>query len=163
MKSMLKILTRYVASAVGVTLILLVLNLAVLLVWGFQASRTAINEYHFSEIADSLTRQNGVYTLSEAGKKAIDLRYPWALLLDDSGSVIWSLNRPADVPLHYSIADVASFTHWYLNDYPVYVWRHPDGLLVLGRPKGQPLEKRNRSAGRDDAERTGLDHRRFDY
>ena len=58
------------------------------------------------------------------------------MLLSDDGNVSWSENLPSDVPLKYSVSDVAGFTRWYLNGYPVYVWRHPDGLFVLGNKKG---------------------------
>lgn len=60
----------------------------------------------------------------------------WAMLLDESGRVIWSLRKPSDVPEQYTLTDVASFTRWYLNDYPVQCWVREDGLLVVGAPKG---------------------------
>lgn len=59
----------------------------------------------------------------------------WCILIDENGEVIWSHNRPDDIPDHYSINDVAKMTHWYLNDYPVYVRTEDYGLLVLGIPK----------------------------
>lgn len=48
----------------------------------------------------------------------------------------WGLDVPEDVPSSYTIADVASFTRWYLEDYPVSCWQHDDGLVVVGSPKG---------------------------
>ncbi len=60
----------------------------------------------------------------------------WAILIDEDGQVIWSLRRPADVPEQYSLTDVASFTRWYLSDYPVQCRIRDDGLLVVGAPKG---------------------------
>jgi signal transduction histidine kinase len=136
MKSMMKILLRYVASAAGVALILMVLNLTVLAVWIIYSGRVMGTEHHISEIANSLSKKNGGYELSQAGRKAMDERYQWAMLLDDNGAVIWSKSLPGDVPLKFTVPEVASFTRWYLNDYPVYTWRHRDGLLVLGSPKG---------------------------
>lgn len=59
----------------------------------------------------------------------------WMMLLNDEGRVIWSYQKPDDVPEQYNISDVASFTRWYLNDYPVYCWVREDGLLVRGAPK----------------------------
>lgn len=135
MKSMIKILLRYVASAAAVALILLILNLAVLIAWTVQASGMKTTEYHISEITDSLTKQTDSFVLSETGKEAILERYQWAMLLNDNGTVIWSENLPEDLPRSYTVSDVASFTRWYLRDYPVHVWRHPEGLLVLGSAK----------------------------
>ena len=60
----------------------------------------------------------------------------WAILIGEDGRVIWSLRKPADVPERYSLTDVASFTRWYLNDYPVQCRIRDDGLLVVGAPKG---------------------------
>ena len=60
----------------------------------------------------------------------------WAILISEDGQVIWSFRRPADVPEQYSITDVASFTRWYLRDYPVQCRIRDDGLLVVGSPKG---------------------------
>lgn len=60
----------------------------------------------------------------------------WAMLLDESGRVVWSLRKPADVPETYTLTDVASFTRWYLRDYPVQCRVRDDGLLVVGAPKG---------------------------
>ncbi len=135
MKSMIKVLTRYVLSASGIALILLVLNLILLIAWLVQASETSVTGYRISEVAESLTRTNGVYQLSAAGQEALDQRYSWAMLLDANGRLVWSENLPEDVPHQYTVADVAAFTRWYLKDYPVYVWRYEDGLLVLGNPK----------------------------
>lgn len=136
MKSMMKILTRYVLSATGVTLILLVINFAALAAWTVQAGKIAQKDYSVSQLADSLTKSDSVYTLSESLKNKIKKQNQWAMLLSDDGNVIWSENLPSDVPLKYSVSDVAGFTRWYLNGYPVYVWRHPDGLFVLGSKKG---------------------------
>lgn len=59
----------------------------------------------------------------------------WCILIDEGGDVIWSKHMPGDIPAHYSINDVARMTRWFLNDYPVYVYTRPEGLLVLGLPK----------------------------
>lgn len=136
MKSMMKILTRYVLSAAGITLLLLVLNFILLAVWTIQEGKNAQEEYHVGEIAAGLSEENGVFVFSDEAKKAVAAEYQWAMLLDDNGTVIWSENLPSDVPLSYTVADVAAFSGWYLSDYPVYVWRHENGLFVLGAAKG---------------------------
>lgn len=136
MKGMTKILSRYVLSAAGVALILLVVNLAALVAWTAQSDKKVQKDYDIAQIADSLVRSGGGYTFSEAAKRKIEKSHQWAMLIDNSsGMVIWSLNQPSEVPQSYTISDVASFTRWYLNGYPVTVWKHPDGLLVLGGEK----------------------------
>ena len=86
-----------------------------------------------SQVSSSLARDDGGYAFT-----GTDLLPDgnWALLLDQSGQVIWSFQKPADVPDHYTLTEVASFTRWYLEDYPVQCWVREDGLLVVGSPKG---------------------------
>ena len=68
----------------------------------------------------------------------------WCILLNDKGDIVWSLHRPADVPAHYSLNDIARLTRWFLADYPVYVRTEDYGLFILGLPKDSlgkyPLE-----------------------
>lgn len=135
MKSAMKILTRYVLSAAGVALVLLVVNFAAFVAWAVLSGKVAQKDYHISQLADGLTESNGIYTLSESARDTIKQRYQWAMLLNENGSVIWSENLPDDLPLVYSVSDVAGFTRWYLKGYPVNVWQHSDGLLVLGNAK----------------------------
>ena len=70
----------------------------------------------------------------------------WLMLIDGGGDVVWSCALPGDVPRHYTLSDVAAFSRWYLGDYPVRTLIRPDGLLVMGAPKGS-LWKYNISAG----------------
>ena len=41
------------------------------------------------------------------------------LLLDADGNVVWQWNKPDELPTHYTLGQVASFSRWYLMDYPV--------------------------------------------
>lgn len=86
-----------------------------------------------SELSASLTREADGYVFFGESLLGEDR---WAMLLDRNGKVIWSLRRPDDVPETYSITDAASFTRWYLNDYPMQCHVRDDGLLVVGSPKG---------------------------
>ena len=86
---------------------------------------------HFSVTAD----ENGnpiSFTLTDEG--ILPENY-WCILLDENGDTIWSMHKPADIPDHYSINDIARFTRWFLEDYPVYVRTEDYGLFILGIPK----------------------------
>ena len=136
MKSLVKIISRYMLSAVGIALTLLIVNLTVIVAWYIQLAILEPKDYRVSQVADGLTEtSDGVYTLSETSGAMIDDGYQWAMQLDADGNVVWSKSLPDDVPLQYSVADVASFSRWYLNDYPVYVWHHLGGLFVVGGAK----------------------------
>lgn len=59
----------------------------------------------------------------------------WAMLLNEDGDVVWQQNLPENLPRSYTSAEVASFSRWYLEDYPVKVWTRADGnLMVVGFP-----------------------------
>ena len=85
------------------------------------------------EISDTLTWDGTAYQFT--GAKLLE-EERWAMLLDEDGQVVWSFRKPADLPEQYSLTDVASFTRWYLSDYPVQCRIRDDGLLVVGAPKG---------------------------
>ena len=59
----------------------------------------------------------------------------WCILLDENGNIVWSLNKPADIPDHYSLNDIARISKWFLSDYPVYMRTEDYGLFILGIPK----------------------------
>lgn len=136
MKSMMKILSRYVLSAAGIALILLVVNFGALVVLIIQSGQDVEKGFSISQLSESLIYENGAYNLSEISRNAIKKQYQWAMLIDNDGNVVWSMDLPDEVPQKYSVSDVAGFTRWYLNDYPVTVWRRTDGLFVLGNEKG---------------------------
>lgn len=61
----------------------------------------------------------------------------WAMLLEEDGDVVWQQDLPENLPRSYTSAEVASFSRWYLEDYPVKIWTRADGLLmVVGYPPG---------------------------
>lgn len=60
----------------------------------------------------------------------------WAILINQEGQMVWSFRKPEDVPEQYTVSEVASFTRWYLGDYPVQCRVREDGVLVVGSPKG---------------------------
>lgn len=86
-----------------------------------------------SRVSQALTRDGTEYAFT--GEELLGEDH-WAMLLGENGHVIWSFRRPADLPEQYTLTDVASFTRWYLNDYPVQCRIRDDGLLVIGSPKG---------------------------
>lgn len=86
-----------------------------------------------SELSEALVWNGSAYVLSN--EKLLE-NSCWAMLLNQQGQVVWSVGKPEDVPDAYTVSDVARFTRWYLNDYPVQCRVRPDGLLVVGSPKG---------------------------
>ena len=86
-----------------------------------------------SAISETLTPTGAGYAFTGEALLEEDR---WAMLLDREGRVVWSFRKPEELPGQYTVADVAAFTRWYLEDYPVQCWVREDGLLVVGSPKG---------------------------
>ena len=84
-------------------------------------------------VSAALTWDGTAYTFTGEGLLKADR---WGMLLDQEGRVVWSFRKPEEIPEQYTLTDVAAFTRWYLNGYPVQSWVREDGLLVVGSPKG---------------------------
>ena len=117
-------------------LLILVISAAGLLALVYRSSQ--INQFwNFSLVraSEALTRTAEGYAFTGQdlleGKEGL-----WLMLLDDQGQVVWQWHKPAELPDHYDLKDVASFTRWYLDDYPVQTLVRGDGLLVAGSSKG---------------------------
>ena len=135
MKSLRKIITRSILLTAAIALLLVTINLSFLTSFMMKYSSNHPLKYAISDISDGLLNSDGTYELNSSATILMNKQFVWAMLIDREGQVIWNKNLPEYVPLQYTLADVASFSRWYLNDYPVSVWEHPDGLLVLGEPK----------------------------
>ena len=141
MKSLFRIIRRYSLSAIGIVFILLFCNFSILLYNLYQS----VEDDHFTsrdgriimeEIGQQLKSDGGVYHLSEKGKEILeDTPYAWAMALDEKGGVVWEWKVPDQIPKQYSLFQVASFSRWYLKDYPVRVWHVKDLLLVFAYDK----------------------------
>ena len=137
MKGIKKIICRNVLSAGGIAIIILLTNIIMMISFiSLNSSDRNMHEY-IVEIGESFfyDDDNNELNITDEGKNHIDDYFKWAMLLDDDGNVIWSRSLPEDIPLNYTASDVASFSRWYLNDYPVNVWKSENGLLVLGSEK----------------------------
>ncbi|MEK3826598.1 MULTISPECIES: sensor histidine kinase [Paenibacillus] len=137
MDGLVRILRRFVGSTILVSVVLLLFNLVLL-------GSLIFKEIHegpspsavVKQVAGSLSKsEQGEYTLQSKGMEILAEHQAWAMLLNQEGGVQWSERLPAEIPLTYSVTDVAKFSRYYLKEYPVYVWEREDGLLVLGYPK----------------------------
>ena len=133
-KTSLKIFICFTLTAAIIATILLVINIiGIACIIGSDASNLYENspKKTLSLVDENLTQTDSGFVLYE---DVVPDEF-WCILIDENGDVIWSENMPEDIPNHYSINDVARMTHWFLNDYPVYVRTKDYGLIVLGIPK----------------------------
>ncbi len=73
--------------------------------------------------------------LSVKARNKLESNHILAIFLNVSGETMWSVNAPENIPVDYTVQDVAIFSRGYLENYPVFVWNTDSGLLVLGYPK----------------------------
>lgn len=116
-------------------LLIVVIGLAGLL--GFTAMaffQDHEDDTSMQDINAALVQWDGTYAFRTP--ELLTDNHRWVMLIGDDGTIAWSQDLPKDVPTHYELADVASFTRWYLADYPVTTHIRDDGILVVGAPKG---------------------------
>lgn len=140
MKDLLKIYRRYILTAASISILILAFNFLLLFFFLLNQFGYKTGEDYMNSRADLLSDQltanaDGQYILSETAQKQIDDYLAFAMLIDQEGQVVWSQNLPDDIPRSYSLTQVASFTRWYLYDYPVKVHTRPDGLFVAATPR----------------------------
>jgi len=64
----------------------------------------------------------------------------FAFRIDAGGNIVDQIGLPEELNHQYSIADVAGFSRWYLDDYPVKTEIADDGsITVLGLPEGSAV------------------------
>lgn len=137
MKTFTRLIRRYVLATAAV----------VLLVVGLLLGLTVWAGLHYGDAADSRAR---IGTLAEALTPTADgwqfdpartpeewmQGYAWAMALDDDGAVIWQYDLPDNLNKHYTASEIALFSHWYLDDWPVFCWTADYGLFVAAAPRG---------------------------
>lgn len=129
---------RYIFSTVGILVLFLVVNLLLVLsvmIAGYMSGTD--NGLSVREVSGHVAEQDGVWTADDTALALLREHDAWAMLLDESGAVVWEQDLPEELPRSYTSAQVASFSRWYLQDYPVKVWSREDGaLMVVGFAPG---------------------------
>lgn len=138
MKTFVRLVRRYVLAATGGFLLLLALCVgSVMFLGGLAQRRGNIASERFREAADALVRTDAGLDFAEGTDSDELLRgYEWAMALDDNGEVIWRYNLPASFDHRYTVSEVAGFSRWFLDDYPVFCWVEDYGLFVAALPLG---------------------------
>lgn len=130
---------RYIFSIVGIIVLFLFVN--ILLVASFFAvdylGNVKNSNFPIEDFSEHITEANGYFNADTRAEEMLNNAGAWAMLLDENGSAIWEMNMPEELPRHYSTTDVAMFSRWYLNNYPVNIWNRQGNLLVVGFPQGE--------------------------
>ena len=121
-----------------VLLLTIFLLFADLLIFGIFVSRNGMPYYPDSEeIMEHLHKENDGYRLEEEEAEKLSGARQFSMLLDNGGNILWSEFLPKELQKNYTLQDVAKFTRYYLEDYPVRTYVVPEGLLIIGQKKEQ--------------------------
>ena len=121
-----------------VVLLTIFLLFADLLFFGIFLSRNGMPSYPDSqEIMEHLHKENDEYRLEEEEAEKLSGARQFAMLLDNGGNILWSEFLPKELQKNYTLQDVAKFTRYYLEGYPVRTYVVPEGLLIIGQKKEQ--------------------------
>ncbi|MEH7456409.1 HAMP domain-containing sensor histidine kinase [Bacillus sp. JJ1127] len=136
MEGIIRILRRFVTMPIFILIFLLIFNFVLLGTLVFEEiNQSPSPENVLKQVAQGLGKQDGSYRLDEHAAELLQHKQAWAMLLDEYGHVQWDYHIPNDVPKTYNLVDVAKFSRYYLLKYPVYIWEHEAGLIVVGYPK----------------------------
>lgn len=138
MKSVPKLIRRYVGILLLSCILLLVLNFILLAAY---AANQAPNAYPWKtakEVADTLRQVgDGEYELPDAIASELKDSNAWAIFIDnETKQVKWKTdNLPETIPMVYTLSAIASLTRGYIDGYPTFTGETENGLVVLGYPK----------------------------
>lgn len=137
MKSVPKLIRRFVGIMLLSSILLIILNFILLAVYTVSQAPNAYPWKTAEEVADNLLQNENGYRLSEDVSLELKNSDIWAIFIDNKTmQVVWQTdNLPETIPMSYSVSDIASLTRGYIDGYPTFTGEAENGLAVLGYPK----------------------------
>ena len=135
MKSFVRYILKYMISFAAVILVLLLINVIAFCLTFGRALTKDYGDTSPQNLLEETAAACSADGISEKAAQKLKHNQIWAVFLNQEGRCVWSANAPEDLPVSYTIQDVALFSKGYLNDFPVFVRNTEDGLLILGYPK----------------------------
>lgn len=139
MKTLSRLVRRYVTAAFILVLSLALLNTAALTAllvrYGLQRAGESGGVSRLRDLSDCFEPDaQGAPSLPDAD--AALSGYAFAMLLSDDGDILWRWNLPERYDHRYGAREIAQFARWYLGDYPVVSYVNDYGLFVTALPQG---------------------------
>lgn len=137
MKSVPKLIRRFVGILLLSSVLLIVLNIIVLAVLTFQQPANGYPWKTAEKAAGALQQTENGYALAEEVSDQLKSLSAWAIYIDNATmQVVWHTdNLPETVPMGYTVSDIADLTRGYIDGYPTFTAEAENGLMVLGYPK----------------------------
>ena len=124
---------HFILLALITAFILLIANMIVFT--GLFAKWKENMPFGYQTIMENLTIDQDNYSLSDDVRETLKEKDLFAMIISQEGNILWQERLPKELEKKYTIQDVASFTRYYLHDYPVHTYIIPEGLLVIGSQK----------------------------
>lgn len=138
MKSVPKLIRRFIGILLFSSALLLLLNFILLAVYTSSQMPNARPWKTAEEVGRNLQQAGGgEYLLPEALLLELEESGVWGILIDNhTMQVVWQTdNLPQTVPTSYAASDIAGLTRGYIDGYPTFTGNAESGLVVLGYPK----------------------------
>lgn len=137
MKSVPKLISRFVGIMMLSIILLVILNVAFYVIV-FVKNTPTVSAWDIAEkVAAALQMTDTGYSLPEPVDRELMIQDVWAILIDnDTCQVVWQTdNLPDAVPMQYTLSDISELARGYIDGYPAFTGKAENGLLVLGYPK----------------------------
>lgn len=137
MKSLPKLIRRFVGILLCSVLLLMVLNLSLFAAVVARQNANRSPWQTAQDAAEGLRAVHGGYVLDSGIAGELASQDVWAIFLENGTlRAVWQTeNLPDSIPLTYTASGIASLTRGYLDGYPTFTGEGQDGLMVLGYPK----------------------------
>ena len=137
MKSLPKLIRRFIGIMLLSSVLLIILNFALLVIYTLNQTPNSSPWITAGEVADNLLQDGDGYILGEDTALELQNTNVWAIFIDNATmKVVWQTdNLPKTVPMSYDVSDIANLTRGYIDGYPTFTGEAENGLVVLGYPK----------------------------
>lgn len=137
MKSVTKLIRRFVGILSLSSILIIILNVIILMIIATQQSSNSYPWKTAEKVAQNLMETNTGYILSDDIQAELTSNNAWAIFIDNNTlQAVWQTdNLPDSVPKSYTISAIANLTRGYIDGYPTFTGETDDGLVVLGYPK----------------------------
>ena len=137
MKSIPKLIRRFVGIMTLSTILLVILNVIFFAIV-FVRNTSTFSPWDMADhAAAALQLTDSGYFISDDVIAELKEENAWAILIDnDTRQVVWQTdNLPDNIPMQYTLSNVAELTRGYVDGYPTFTGEAQNGLLVVGFPK----------------------------
>jgi len=138
MKSVPKLIRRYVGILLLSCVLILILNFILLFILIAGIAPNAHPWKTAEEAADALQQaDDGEYHLPDTVALELKNADAWAIFIDnETKQVKWKTDPlPETIPMSYTLSDIARLTRGYIDGYPTFTGEAENGLIVLGYPR----------------------------